>query len=47
MKVLLLFLMVTFLLAIRGGRRNRPIRTWPLVVASTVVGAAFLSLRVI
>jgi hypothetical protein len=47
MKLLLLFLFLTCFLAIRSGRRGKPPRMWPLLVASVVVGAAFFRLRVI
>jgi hypothetical protein len=47
MKVLLLFLLLTMLLAIRGARRGKPARFWPVFIASVIVSAAFLSQRVI
>jgi hypothetical protein len=47
MKVLLAYLLVTFVLALRSTRRGRPIPVWPLVIAAFVVGAAYLSRQVI
>jgi hypothetical protein len=47
MKLLLTYLLVTFVLALRTARKGRPIPAWPLLVAAVFVGAAFLSQRVI
>jgi uncharacterized membrane protein YoaK (UPF0700 family) len=47
MKLLLVFLLAVMLLSAHGARRNRDPRLIPLIIASFVVGAAFLSLRVI
>ena len=52
MKLLLLFLLIAVLLGIRAARtgpnrRGKEIPAWQLLVLSFVVGAAFLSLRVI
>ena len=47
MKLLLVFLLAVMLLSARAARRNRDPRVIPLIIASFVVGAAFLSLRVI
>jgi hypothetical protein len=46
-KVLLLFILLTFLLAARATRRGRPIRAWSLLVVTVAVAASFYSLRVI
>jgi hypothetical protein len=47
MKLLLTYLFVTFLLALRTTRRGRTTQAWPLLVAAVFVGAAFLSQRVL
>ena len=47
MQLLLLFLLGTFFVSIRSTRRGRPLRAWPLVLVSLVVGAAYLSQRAI
>jgi hypothetical protein len=47
MELLLVFLLTTFLLAARGANRGRRMRTWPLIVACFLVGAVYLSQRVI
>jgi NhaP-type Na+/H+ or K+/H+ antiporter len=47
MKLILIFLLAVMLLSAHAARRNREPRLIPLVIASFVVGAAFLSLRVI
>ena len=47
MKLLLVFLLAVMLLSAYAARRNRDPRLIPLIIASFVVGAAFLSLRVI
>ena len=47
MRVLLLFLLLTFLIAIRAANRGRPSRWWTLAVFSVVVAAAFYTRRVI
>jgi hypothetical protein len=46
-KLLLLFLLATFLLAARATRRGRPIRTLPLLIATTILAASYYSLRFI
>jgi hypothetical protein len=47
MKLLLTYLLVTFVLAVRTTRKGRALPVWPLLVAAVFVGAAFLSQRVI
>jgi hypothetical protein len=47
MKLLLTYLLVTFVLAVRTTRKGRPLPVWPLLIAAVFVGAAFLSQRVI
>ncbi len=47
MKLLLTYLVVTFVLAMRTTRKGRPLPVWPLLVATVFVGAAYLSQRVI
>jgi hypothetical protein len=47
MKLLLTYLIVTFVLALRTTRKGRPLPVWPLLVAAVFVGAAYLSQRVI
>jgi hypothetical protein len=47
MKLLLIYLLVTFVLALRTTRKGRPLPAWPLLVAAVFVGAAYLSQRVI
>jgi 4-amino-4-deoxy-L-arabinose transferase-like glycosyltransferase len=52
MKLLLLFLFSAMLMGFRAarqgpGRRGREIPAWQLLALSFVVGAAFMSLRVI
>lgn len=47
MKLLLTFLILTFLLALRTTRKGGTVSAWPLVVAAVFVSAAYLSLRVI
>jgi hypothetical protein len=47
MKVLLLFLLLTVLMAARATRKGREMRVWPLLIASFLVGASFYSLSVI
>jgi hypothetical protein len=46
-KVLLLFILATFLLATRATRRGKYPRTWPLLLATVVVSASYYSLRFI
>jgi hypothetical protein len=46
MKLLLTFLLGVLLLSTIATRRGREPRVWTLIIASFVVGAAFLSLRV-
>jgi hypothetical protein len=46
-KVLLTFLLATFLLAVWSANHSRPSRAWSLAVVSLFVAAAFLSQRVI
>jgi hypothetical protein len=47
MKLLLTYLLVTFVLALRTARRPRPTSVWPLVIAAFFVGAAYLTRRAI
>ena len=47
MKVLLLFLLATFLVAVWSANRGRPSRAWVLALASLFVAGMFLSQRVI
>jgi lipopolysaccharide export LptBFGC system permease protein LptF len=47
MKLLLTYLLVTFVLALRTARKPRPILAWPLVIAAFFVGAAYLTRRAI
>jgi uncharacterized membrane protein YeiB len=47
MKLLLAYLLVTFVLALRAARKPRTIPAWPLVIAAFVVGAAYLTRRAI
>jgi hypothetical protein len=47
MKLLLAYLFVAFLLALRTTRRGGSVPFWPLLLVSFVVGAAYLSQRVI
>lgn len=42
MKLLLAYLLVTFILALRATRKGREILVWPLVIAAFVLGAAYL-----
>lgn len=46
-KLLLTYLLVAFVLALRTTRKGRPLPVWPLLVAAFFVGAAYLSRRVI
>jgi hypothetical protein len=46
-KLLLAYLLVTFILAMRATRKRREILVWPLVIAAFFVGAAYLSQRVL
>ena len=45
MKLLLLFLLATFLIAIWSANRGKPSRAWVLGLASLFVAVAFLSPR--
>jgi heme/copper-type cytochrome/quinol oxidase subunit 3 len=47
MKLLLAYMFVTLVLAMRATRHGRTLPFWPLLIATFVVGAAFLSQRVI
>jgi hypothetical protein len=47
MKVILTFLMATFLVAVWASNRSRPSRAWLLAVVSLFVGALFLKQRFI
>jgi hypothetical protein len=47
MKLLLTYLLVTFVLALRAAHKRRPIPVWPLVIAAFFVGAAYLTRRAI
>jgi hypothetical protein len=44
-KILLAFLLGTFFVSIWSTRRGGPMRAWPLLIVSVVVGAAYLSQR--
>jgi hypothetical protein len=44
-KLLLAFLFVTFVLALRTTRKGRESLMWPLVLAAFFVGAAYLKQR--
>jgi hypothetical protein len=44
-KLLLVYLFVTFVLALRATRRGRDVVVWPLVIAAFFVGAAYLKQR--
>jgi hypothetical protein len=46
-KLLLAYLLVTFVLALRATRKGRDVVVWPLVIAAFFVSAAFLSQRVL
>jgi hypothetical protein len=46
-KVLLLFLLVTFLVAVWSANRGKPSRAWALAVVALFVGAAYLKQRFI
>jgi len=46
-KLLLFFMLAVLLLSAHAARRDRAPRLIPLIIASFVVGAAFISLRVI
>jgi hypothetical protein len=41
-QLLLAYLLVTFILALRATRRGREILVWPLVIVAFVLGAAYL-----
>ncbi len=41
MKLLLAYLFVTFILAMRATRKGRQILVWPLAIAAFFVGAAY------
>jgi hypothetical protein len=45
MKLLLAYLFVTFILALRATRKGRSIPIWPLAIAAFFVGAAYLKQR--
>jgi hypothetical protein len=47
MKLLLTYLLVAFVLALRATRKGRTPKAWPLLVAAVFVGAAYLSQRVL
>lgn len=42
MKLLLAFLLVTFILALRATRKGRQSLVWPLAIAAFVLSAAYL-----
>jgi len=46
-KVLLTFLLATFLVAVWAANRGRPSRAWVLAIVSLFVGALFLKQRFI
>jgi hypothetical protein len=46
-QVLLLFLLLTFLVAIWAANRGKPSRWWTLAIVTIVVAAAFYTRRVI
>ena len=45
MKLLLAYLLVTFIVAMRATRKGREVLVWPLVIAAFVVGAAYIKQR--
>lgn len=45
MKVLLAFLLVTFLIAIHAANRGKPSRAWVLLAMTFVVSLAYLTRR--
>jgi hypothetical protein len=46
-KVLLAFLLATFLIGVWGANRGRPSRAWVLGIVSVLLAVSFLSQRVI
>jgi hypothetical protein len=46
-KVLLVFLLLTFLFAIRAANRGRPSRIWVLLVVTVFVAASLMTRRAI
>jgi len=47
MKLLLAFLLITFLVAVWAANRSRPSRAWALAVFSVLVASLFLRQRFI